>query len=103
MLTDCMLIDTKNPAGENNLPAAVGTEDASTLSGSPVASGPFYAYRFVLPIWSQQNGHHKLFVALLCTYPHYGAVFTRIYDPNVGWQPSSTQYNGWGMLVPTPD
>lgn len=71
--------------------------------GCPVSSGAFYAYRLVFPIWSQVSQHYKFFVVLLCTYPSYGALYTRIYDPNIGWISMTEHNNGWNMLAPTTD
>ena len=81
---DLLLINTGDPYGEWNYDCSFGTEDASTLKNSPVASGPFYAYRRVYQVYSAANNHYKTAVELHETYPKRGRIWKCEYDPTNG-------------------
>ena len=68
---------------DDNLPCTIGTEDASVLRGSPVTSGPFYAYRLTLP-QKGVSGAYKVTVVLFESYPVPGRIWTRAYNPDTG-------------------
>ena len=57
----------------------VGTEDASTLTNSPVTSGAFYAIREVHRVPNYYGGYHHL-VVFREIYPEQGRVWSRMYD-----------------------
>lgn len=80
-MTDCLLISTTDPDSELNNDAVIRTEDASALKNSPVASGPFYAYRKVYSIKNGGNDY-KVVVELHEAYPIGGRIWSAAYNPD---------------------
>lgn len=85
---DLWMIDIKNPLGDANSDWSFGTEDASTLTNSPVTSGAFYGYRKVYQVHSSVANHYKTIVEIHEAYPMRGRIWTSEYNPDTGW-------NGW--------
>lgn len=86
--TDMLLIHTNASASlVNNQNGFVGTEDASTLTNSPVTSGAFYAYRTVYPLKTDVGT--KICVELRELYPSLGRVWTNLYQSN------TEAWSGW--------
>lgn len=83
--TNLWLIDLNSPFGAANSDWSFGTEDASTLSNSPVTSGPFYGYRKVYQVHSSVANHYKTIVEIHEAYPSRGRIWTSEYNPDVGW------------------
>lgn len=86
--TDLLLIDFNNTLGDANADWSFGTEDASTLTNSPVTSGAFYGYRKVYQVHSSVANHYKTIVEIHEAYPMRGRIWTSEYNPDTGW-------NGW--------
>lgn len=70
-----------------NYDCVIRTEDASTLTNSPVKSGAFYAYRRTYPIWLPDKNISGIVVELHEAYPVHGRVWSRAYVKGMG---------GWG-------
>ena len=86
MATDLMYIGTGNQlSSEWNRDSYIGTEDASTLTNSPVKSGAFYGYRKVYKAYSSAANHYKTIVEIHEAYPKRGRTWTAEYDPSNGW------------------
>lgn len=70
-------------------PSQIATEDASTLTNSPLTSGAFYAVRTV----EYYNVGHVC-VRLYETYPNNGRIWSNMYDKNMqawrGWESSQS-------------
>lgn len=84
--TDLRRIDSNSPFGGANSDWSFGTEDASTLSNSPVTSGPFYGYRKVYQVHSSTAKHYKTIVEIHEAYPMRGRIWTSEYNPDNGWR-----------------
>ena len=82
---DLWMININSPFGGANKDWSFGTEDASTLTNSPVTSGPFYGYRKVYQVHSSAANHYKTIVEIHEAYPRRGRIWTSEYDPNSGW------------------
>lgn len=91
LLTDVLIIDFKNPAGESNSYGVIATEDASKLLNSPVTDGAFYAYREVLTIKSASKDY-KVIVRLTEAYPSPGRIWIRMYNPD------TSNWSGWKVI-----
>lgn len=86
--TDMLLIHTNASTSlVNNQNSFVGTEDATTLTNSPVTSGAFYAYRTVYPLKTDVGT--KVCVELRELYPSLGRVWVNLYQSN------TTSWSGW--------
>lgn len=86
MATDLMYIGTgEQLSSEWNRDSYIGTEDASTLTNSPVKSGAFYGYRKVYKVYSPVAKYYKTIVEIREAYPARGRIWTAEYDPNNGW------------------
>lgn len=86
MDTDLMYIGIgEQLSSEWNRDSYIGTEDASTLTNSPVKSGAFYGYRKVYKVYSPVAKHYKTIVEIHEAFPKRGRTWTAIYDPNNGW------------------
>lgn len=73
-----MLVDLNGNDIEPMKPSMIATEDASSLAGSPIASGAFYAFRKVYYLGS------KVVVELHEAYPNPGRIWTASFDKNQG-------------------
>lgn len=91
LLTDVLIIDFKNPAGESNSYGVIATEDASKLLNSPVTDGAFYAYREVLTIKSASKDY-KVIVRLTEAYPSPGRIWIKMYNPD------TSNWSGWNVI-----
>ena len=69
---------------EQNQPATIMTEDASTLKNSPVTSGGFWARRTVYPV-SNPTGSQHITVELEEYEPVLGRRWLRTYYEGSGW------------------
>ena len=77
--TNCLWVDLNGDFNNSYMkPSIIATEDASTLDGSPITSGAFYAFRKVYYLGS------KVVVELLESYPNPGRIWTSSYDKNQG-------------------
>ena len=77
--TNCLWVDLNGDFNNSYMkPSIIATEDASTLDGSPITSGAFYAFRKVYYLGS------KVVVELLESYPNPGRIWTNSYDKNQG-------------------
>lgn len=87
MATDLMYIGIgEQLSSEWNRDSYIGTEDASTLTNSPVKSGAFYGYRKVYKVYSPVAKHYKTIAEIHEAYPMRGRIWTAEYDPNTGWK-----------------
>lgn len=86
--TDLWLINLNNPLDDANADWSFGTEDASTLTNSPIKSGAFYGYRKIYQVHSSVANHYKTIVEIHEAYPMRGRIWTSEYNPDTGW-------NGW--------
>lgn len=84
--TDLWMINIGNPSGNVNYDWSFGTEDASTLTNSPVKSGAFYGYRKVYQVHSSVANHYKTIVEIHEAYPMRGRIWTSEYNPDTGWK-----------------
>lgn len=91
LLTDVLIIDFRNPAGESNSYGVIATEDASKLLNSPVTDGAFYAYREVLTIKSASKDY-KVIVRLTEAYPSPGRIWIQMYNPD------TSNWSGWKVI-----
>lgn len=84
-------IDTSGyMAAGNMVPASVATENAATLTNSPVSIGAFYAYREVVVIRSENSTlHQQIVVKLTEAYPSPGRVWVNKYSNDAG------DWSGW--------
>lgn len=86
-------MDLDDPDNALNSPSVVATENASSLSGSPVASGAFYAARSVAHIKSAGGGY-KVVVSLIEAYPVPGRLWSSCYNVDfLEWSP-------WASVAP---
>lgn len=83
---DLMHINIGDNFGSANYDMSFGTEDASTLTNSPVKSGAFYGYRKVYQVHSSASNHYKTIAEIHEAYPMRGRIWTAEYDPNTGWK-----------------
>lgn len=84
--TNVLAIDTGDGntlTAEKNQPATIMTEDASTLTGSPVTSGGFWARRTVYPV-SNPTGSEHITVELEEYEPVLGRRWLRTYYAATG-------------------
>ena len=70
-----------------NYDCVIRTDNASTLTNSPVKSGAFIAFRHTYPIWLPDKGVSGIVVELHEAYPVHGRVWSRAYVKDMG---------GWG-------
>lgn len=92
IISNVLLVDTK---GTFNAPymysGVIATEDASKISGCPVTSGAFYAYREVFFLPNQGavgNTQGKTIVRLTESYPISGRVWITSYNTDIqNWSP----------------
>lgn len=78
-------------------PGSVATEDASSLEGSPIRSGPFYAHREVLFIPNRGivgNTYGKTIVRLTEAYPNTGRIWTCSYNTD------TQKWTQWAVFEP---
>lgn len=76
--------DNNTLTAEQNQPATIMTEDASTLTNSPVTSGGFWARRTVYPV-SNPTGSQHITVELEEYEPVLGRRWLRTYYEGSGW------------------
>lgn len=75
----------------------IGTEDASTLSGLPIKSDPFYAYREVFFIPNDglpNNDRGKIIVRITEAYPNSGRIWISSYNTD------TQSWSAWAVLEP---
>ena len=79
-------------------PGCIATEDAAgELSGSPVTTGAFYAWRelFWIPN-ANKNGGGKCIVRLTEAYPIAGRIWMNAYNTDI------SKWSGWKSIMPDP-
>ncbi len=98
IITDLLAINTNGVMNVSYMyPGSVATEDASSLQGSPIKSGAFYAYRevFFLPNRGVVgNTYGKTIIRLTEAYPVSGRIWTNVYNTD------SNDWTGWKSITP---
>ena len=98
IITDLLAINTNGVMNVSYMyPGSVATEDASSLQGSPIKSGAFYAYREVFFIPNQGiigNTYGKTIIRLTEAYPVSGRIWTNVYNTD------SNDWTGWKSITP---
>lgn len=98
IITDLLAINTNGVMNVSYMyPGSVATEDASSLQGSPIKSGAFYAYREVFFIPNQGiigNTYGKTIIRLTESYPTVGRIWICVYNTDLG------KWSDWKSTTP---
>lgn len=98
IITDLLAINTNGVMNVSYMyPGSVATEDASSLQGSPIKSGAFYAYREVFFIPNQGiigNTYGKTIIRLTESYPTVGRIWICVYNTDFG------KWSDWKSTTP---
>lgn len=98
IITDLLAINTNGVMNVSYMyPGSVATEDASSLQGSPIKSGAFYAYREVFFIPNQGiigNTYGKTIIRLTESYPTVGRIWICVYNTDLG------KWSDWKSITP---
>ena len=98
IITDLLAINTNGVMNVSYMyPGSVATEDASSLHGSPIKSGAFYAYREVFFIPNQGiigNTYGKTIIRLTESYPTVGRIWICVYNTDLG------KWSDWKSTTP---
>ena len=99
IITDLLAVNTNGVMNVSYMyPGSVATEDASSLQGSPIKSGAFYAYREVFFIPNQGiigNTYGKTIIRLTESYPIIGRIWICAYNTDFG------KWTDWKSINPS--
>ena len=98
IITNLLAINTNGVMNASYMyPGSVATEDASSLKGSPIKTGAFYAYREIFFIPNQGivgNTYGKTIVRLTEAYPVVGRIWICAYNTDL------EAWSDWKSITP---